>query len=613
VVGRSGSIFESDEADNTVLLLNAMLSPSTEQTVRALLHSELFGYDIDRLTAWEASDAERGKTLEFLAEGRKRWSRDGIAVALNHLFSGCRAFSIASDPAEELSQERRITNYRHLIEILHVEEFRLGRNPERLLVSFEDMMNGGSENAAEKQEQRLESDYDAVQILTMHKAKGLQCPVVFAPELYRDVTGGNRGVSPVYSEAGTRKADIDPAKYDVIEAQVHQELREERMRVGYVTLTRAESLLIAVTADKSKSPAEEKKTPTKGKKAAIEEPKTTDWTPAARLLRSPKLSDLKDTVGPLVRIEPLIRPDARKSLISARAVSSGGRVRNWETGRELKVRWNVSSYSGLTYGLDGRAGFREPDTTKPEGIFAFPKGAEAGTALHSVFEKIDFIDAGRIGADPPQEITELIEGTLNGAGFSTTLAPEWVGCVAGMIRNVMQSPIEQVGPGFTLGSLSGEDRIAELEFNLNAAHPDSGKKPVTEETIVGILGPDIGRIVSGRRIAGYLNGFIDVVFRHGGKWWILDWKSNHLGNSVARYDAGSLEIAMDEHNYHLQYHLYTLALTRYLRQAMGGTFDYDRDFGGILYLFVRGVDGKGNGVYCAKPERRVIDRLEEAL
>jgi exodeoxyribonuclease V beta subunit len=233
--------------------------------------------------------------------------------------------------------------------------------------------------------------------------------------------------------------------------------------------------------------------------------------------------------------------------------------------------------------------------------------------LHSVFERIDFAAVGGIGEPPPEEIVHLIEGILTDAGFATKREPQWIGQVADMIKQVMQAPLPAVSPGFRLADLHGDNRLAELEFYLTAAHPDRGKTPVTEARLVEALGSEVGRIAKGRQLNGFLNGLIDLVFRNNGKWWILDWKSNHLGNASSRYGGATLERAMKEHNYHLQYHFYTVALTRYLSLASGGDFDYDRDFGGVLYLFLRGVDANGNGVYYARPEKEAIRRLEEML
>jgi exodeoxyribonuclease V beta subunit len=600
VVGKSGSILQSEEADELMLLLEAILNPSREMIVRALLISSLYGFDLDALNGWESSDADRLATLDELNGCRSRWKKEGIATALDHLLTQSLAFSLSNDPEQELLQERQITNFRHLIEILHTEELRVGRNPDRLFASFLRMRTEVNETGNhDEMEQRLESDYDSVKIITMYKAKGLQWPVVFAPDLWWAGIPKKNPVAPIFSDKTKRRADLDPRKFQQIETRVHEEIRQERMRIAYVTLTRAESLLVAVTTNQIETRANGSVVP--------------DLSSAALLLRSPELITMKDEQGPLVKSEDLTPIEAPRRFKEHAAPTMEGRIRQWDTRCRLSSKWSVGSYSGLTHGIAHSAGQVEPDSTTPEGIFAFPKGADAGTALHSIFERIDFVAAGDMGDPPPEVFTHLIEGILTDAGFPTKREPQWVGDVAGMVKQVMQAPISAVGHGFRLADLHAENRLVELEFNLAAAHPDKGKDPVTEKKLEGVLGPDVGRIVGGRQLAGFLNGFIDLVFRHDNKWWILDWKSNHLGNSAGRYDQAALERAMKEHNYHLQYHFYTVALTRYLRVASGEKFDYERDFGGILYLFIRGVDPNGNGIYHTRPTKDVISRLEEML
>jgi exodeoxyribonuclease V beta subunit len=595
VIGKSGSILQSDEADVVTVLLEAILNPSREKVVRALLVSKLYGYDIDGLTAWEASDTDRIATLDALNSSRSRWLKEGVASALNAMLSRSRAYSLADDGDGGLLNERRITNLRHLIELLHTEELRIGRNPERLMSSYLRLRAEAGQGSAEEMEQRLESDYDAVQINTMHKAKGLQWPVVFVPELCWDgVFANSANVAPIFSDGKQRKADLDPAQFDEILQKVRAETRQERMRLAYVTLTRAESLLVAVTADRSEEGAP-------------------DLSPAALLLRSPQLRKMKDRKGPLVLagdLTPVEKPGKPQVQVLRGQLRS---VSKWDTAHRIAPGWSIGSYTSLVREAVQERFETESDPVPAEGIFAFPRGPEAGTALHSIFEKVDFADAGRPGAPRNPDVTRVIEGVLTDTGFHTRRESEWVGPVTEMVRQVLHAPISSVGDGFKLVSLGRDERIAELEFNLAAAHPDLGKPPVTEKSLTGVLGPDIGHVAKGRQLAGFLNGYIDLVFRHKGRWWILDWKSNHLGNSAARYDHAALERAMSDHNYHLQYHLYTVALVRYLRVASGGTFDYEREFGGVLYLFVRGIDGTGNGIYHARPGREIIARLEEML
>ena len=116
-------------------------------------------------------------------------------------------------------------------------------------------------------------------------------------------------------------------------------------------------------------------------------------------------------------------------------------------------------------------------------------------------------------------------------------------------------------------------------------------------------------------LAGFLKGFIDLAFEHGGCWYVVDYKSNFLGVHPEDYRSARLPGVMAEHHYFLQYHLYVVALHRYLIMRLPG-YDYDRHFGGIFYLFLRGMSparGRGNGVFHDRPPRRLIDDLSAIL
>jgi exodeoxyribonuclease V beta subunit len=107
-----------------------------------------------------------------------------------------------------------------------------------------------------------------------------------------------------------------------------------------------------------------------------------------------------------------------------------------------------------------------------------------------------------------------------------------------------------------------------------------------------------------------MNGKIDLFFEHNGKYYILDWKSNFLGNSLEFYGEDAVKAAMYENNYNLQYLIYTVALTKYLKLRKPD-FDYDTHFGGVIYLFLRGVRAEGQtGIYYSKPEGKLIEQIK---
>jgi exodeoxyribonuclease V beta subunit len=114
------------------------------------------------------------------------------------------------------------------------------------------------------------------------------------------------------------------------------------------------------------------------------------------------------------------------------------------------------------------------------------------------------------------------------------------------------------------------------------------------------------------KVRGFLTGFIDLAFEHGGRWHVLDYKSNHLGPHPSSYRFSPMLEAMREHHYLLQYHIYVVALHRHLGRIVPG-YDYDAHMGGVYYLFLRGMDPdhpSGNGVFADRPSRALVEELD---
>jgi exodeoxyribonuclease V beta subunit len=195
-----------------------------------------------------------------------------------------------------------------------------------------------------------------------------------------------------------------------------------------------------------------------------------------------------------------------------------------------------------------------------------PAGTQSGTALHSLLEKLDFAWAAQT-PDPGvffemSEIQSEIRRQIERHGLPEVSAPEIASLLWHSLR--MRIPDPSGGPAFRLADIP--ERRAEVEFLLRlSGTPES----VPEET--------------GAR-NGFLWGFIDLVFRQGGRYYLLDWKSNRLD----RYDDESVAASMSEHRYALQYQLYAVALDRWLRKSLRG-YDPDAHFGGVFYLYLRGA------------------------
>jgi exodeoxyribonuclease V beta subunit len=186
---------------------------------------------------------------------------------------------------------------------------------------------------------------------------------------------------------------------------------------------------------------------------------------------------------------------------------------------------------------------------------------------------------------------------------------DWAPVVEALVSNVLDTLLDEAGT-LRLRDIALTERLNELEFHYPIARLDASALRVVLSSFDDHRGAGDGLTFEPTR--GLMRGFIDLVFRHAGRFYIVDYKSNHLGARLEAYAREGLRQAIQQHRYDLQYLLYTLALHRYLRQRVA-SYDYDRHFGGVYYLFLRGMraaEGPRYGVWYDRPPRRLIERLD---
>lgn len=616
------SVFESQDAEELEQLLRAILEPARLGLVRAALATQLLGLEAATLDALD--DAAMLVHITRFNEYRTQWIARGIGPMLRELVTR------ESIPERLLARddgERRLTNLRHIGECLH-EAARDHTAPESLLRWLQRQRRDA--DGGEATQVRLESDRRLVQIVTIHKSKGLEYPVVFCPFLWNGHPGGGPQDLPGHEYHDDHREPIIDYRYadwdkdehtqdedeafKAVKKRIQAERDAERLRLIYVALTRAVHRCYLIVGDyrSGKETAKE----------CVENP--LNWLVAGHHIEPEDWRDRKprftgaaivdsweslaaentDAIGigslPTIPGIPLsleaLKPEAIKARPAPATISPG---------------WRRGSYSGLARGAkhevaavdhDLRAARREASQAAREAlasndILRFPSGAREGVCLHAAFERADFAD--------PETWAPAAEAALRAhppAGMSAD-APDLAGMVTSMLDNVLNTTLPA---GFALSQVQGARRITELEFHLSAPQVNT-----TELTALlrhhGYSCQDLPRQV----LDGYLHGFIDLVFEHQGQFHIVDWKSNHLGYQARDYGREQLQTAMDNAGYHLQYLLYTIAVHRWLQRRMPG-YDYEKHFGGVHYLFVRGVrpTWDGAGVYARRPELTLVQRLE---
>ncbi|EIX9098441.1 exodeoxyribonuclease V subunit beta [Klebsiella pneumoniae] len=582
------SVFETLEAQELLWLLQAVLAPERENTLRSALATSMFGLtalDIENLNqdeqAWDA-------LVEEFSEYRQIWRQRGVMPMLRALMT---ARHIAENLLATRGGERRLTDILHISELLQEAASQL--ESEHALVRWLAQHIAEPDSNAASQQMRLESDKHLVQIVTIHKSKGLEYPLVWLPFIARF----RKQDQAFYHDRETFAAVLDLGQDEASLELAEAERLAEDLRLLYVALTRAVwhcSLGVAPLSSR-KSGNSDFHLSALGR--LLQAGEAMDAAGLAARLVDFCHGDIALQIPGELDLTPWQAPAATIPRLSAR-----------ELQRRIADDWRVTSYSGLQqHGFSGgqdllprldvdAAGVgevvEEPQLTPHQ----FPRGAAPGTFLHSLFEELDFT----------QPVPEgWMAEKLQLSGFDAQWAPVLTDWLGGVLKTRLP------GPDIALNQLAARDKQVEMAFYLPIAQLLTAERLDALIRQYDPLSADTPPL-DFRQVRGMLKGFIDLVFRHEGRYYLLDYKSNWLGEDREAYTRPAMEQAMRAHRYDLQYQLYSLALHRYLRHRLAD-YDYDRHFGGVIYLFLRGMDGQegGQGIFTTRPVRPLIDGLDQ--
>ncbi|HCM6797206.1 exodeoxyribonuclease V subunit beta [Klebsiella pneumoniae] len=582
------SVFETLEAQELLWLLQAVLAPERENTLRSALATSMFGLtalDIENLNqdeqAWDA-------LVEEFSEYRQIWRQRGVMPMLRALMT---ARHIAENLLATRGGERRLTDILHISELLQEAASQL--ESEHALVRWLAQHIAEPDSNAASQQMRLESDKHLVQIVTIHKSKGLEYPLVWLPFIARF----RKQDQAFYHDRETFAAVLDLGQDEASLELAEAERLAEDLRLLYVALTRAVwhcSLGVAPLSSR-KSGNSDFHLSALGR--LLQAGEAMDAAGLAARLADFCHGDIALQIPGELDLTPWQAPAATIPRLSAR-----------ELQRRIADDWRVTSYSGLQqHGFSGgqdllprldvdAAGVgevvEEPQLTPHQ----FPRGAAPGTFLHSLFEELDFT----------QPVPEgWMAEKLQLSGFDAQWAPVLTDWLGGVLKTRLP------GPDIALNQLAARDKQVEMAFYLPIAQLLTAERLDALIRQYDPLSADTPPL-DFRQVRGMLKGFIDLVFRHEGRYYLLDYKSNWLGEDREAYTRPAMEQAMRAHRYDLQYQLYSMALHRYLRHRLAD-YDYDRHFGGVIYLFLRGMDGQegGQGIFTTRPVRPLIDGLDQ--
>lgn len=679
------SVLNSVEARDLLRWLNAIAEPQNERLFRSALACESLAYDAHYLDALLNDEALWEVELGQLYRLRDRFNQQGVmAFIMGWLEMVPRSHKepdadldrseLSSVNNHEVNKyeplavrlrrqpdgERKITNFLHLGEVLQQASRELGiqsgfyNTDGKGLLTLQRWYSERCQNAllnqSEEQQIRLESDANLVQIVTIHKSKGLQYPVVFLPFMWdEDNTAIQHGVmyhSEVKSEGdNTNKScmntilTIDTKPDDKAKEKHIAEVRAEAMRLLYVALTRAEQACFVQIENIVK----QLKNGPKGllMNSAIgyllEQNDVSVDALNERfndVIEDGKLSVIyyTDWLAQLDNVSASMNANAFQKTELMCAKFKGVLWDNWrltsysqlakrDAGSLGSVFESSLDASGTQFDIDAEdlpshvaanesaieSSHIEPFTDQSNEIttveneggkygettpFDFPKGANPGTCLHGILENWDFVSKDML--------EEQVQRQLTFYGISK----EFVPMVLTWMNQIVSQPLKDAQ--CCLADVSEKDRLVEMEFYL----------PITK---TGIRASGVMPLLDGRRLSfepmrGQLKGFIDLIFRHDGRYYVADYKSNYLGNNLSDYQPTALKEAMEHHQYDLQYWIYSIAADQYLSRRIPN-YDYETHFGGVYYFFLRGMNGRsdGEGVFFTRPSKSQLDKWKTWL
>jgi exodeoxyribonuclease V beta subunit len=596
------SVVDSMEAADVLRWLQAVANPLDGALARAAFATRTAGLSLAALAriasdelAWEAR-VEQLKTLHAI------WQRQGVLAMLRRLVHD---LSLPSTLLRQAGGERRLTNLLHLAELL--QSASSGLDGEQALIRWFAEQVAGLGDGGEGGEERvlrLESDADLVKVVTVHKSKGLEYPLVYLPfaATARKTDRRNRSFFEFVGDDDKRRLDL--ALSDAALAAVDRARIEEDLRLLYVALTRARHFLwLGVAAVAARKAGENKLHESAlgyllgGGAPIAAGDMNARWETLCGTTAAIELKPLAAPEG----VTMLSRQQAHQPLVDA-AVFGGRFERNWSVGSftSLTRQAGAAPMRAQEETLLEEAPKQAAGPTQDKPWHRFPRGSVPGNFLH---EQLECMAQDGFASVHESGFDARLGARCERAGWGNRKddAIAW-------LREIAITPLPQLGASLSqLGEV-----LPEMEFWFPSRHLDSAALDAlcARSLLDGVARPALPE----RELHGMLKGFADLVFEHEGRYWVLDYKSNALGANDAAYSRAAMAAGMAAHRYDVQGAIYMLALHRLLRSRLGDNYDPARQLGGALFLFLRGIANQSTrGCYLLEPDLTLLDGLEGLL
>ena len=590
VLTSAKSVFETAEANDFYMLLRAISQPNNTGLLKQFLTVAWLNVSAPELLSIVEDDSLMGFWVSRLSEYYQLWERRGLlAMTYKLLVQEKIAGKLSKWPAFE----RKMSNIMQVAELVQEAEIQESLNINGTLGWLQQSIN--SPQYSEQELLRLENDEPAINILTVHRAKGLEFSVVFCPVLWQQDQHVQKENSVIQChEDNLMVADLGSEQFEERKQLALEESFAEDIRLSYVAMTRAKLRCYIAWAN-------------------VRTKESRNHSALSRLLFNPsvKQSELGDDFSrQQIDLRGLV--DRHQDFFEYHSLPPDQAIRHLqevkkltrlkapeECFRNLKTMWQINSYtslSALSLGAANERPYDHAEETSKDNLLAssydpLPRGRRMGNLVHELLEKNTFAELAKHSVS----VTKIEQACIR---FGLSLDDPQL--MPTLLRQVVRTPLDKQDDGFKLAQIDAKHCIKEMPFYLSHVS-------INTEHINTILGDEvIYRPLSTKKLAGFLTGFIDLVCVYQGKYYLMDYKSNYLDD----YSSDSMIQAMRAHNYGLQAWIYSVVLTNFLQETIVD-YRFDRHFGGVLYLFVRGMksDKSCSGVFSFLPNAEKLEQL----
>ncbi len=592
VLNNTESVFTSEEAAHLHTLLQAVAHPGAIRLLGQALALSWFGHNGQTLHKLLDNESEIDAVQSRFLGYYQLWRQHGVMTMMQSLF---KQEAIARTLSKSTLAERRLTNLQHILELLQqaVIDGHLGvhKTLNWLKSAITKAVSQPASN--DSQQLRLESDADAVRLITMHRAKGLEYPIVFCPYLWQSNRRGNSKKPLVQchlpdddtTQTSRLIADLGSEYYDRHHEQARFEEQAEEIRLAYVALTRAKYRCYAAWADVR---TEDK--PNGSALAWLFDFSGQDFSGQQNVLQKLQAENPNAFAYRLLEATGGIdacyqQPDSFINLAAKKRL------------RPLYTGWRMASYTALSaLSLADSPELPEDKAdevyTHAEGLtVSLPVGAQTGNVVHELLENVAFADLAHTA-----DISDLRDRLCLRYGLKL----EQPGMIDDLLHKTVTTPLSAKDNRFCLMNIPDNRCLKEMPFYLSMPLFNTRKLNET------LSNQPAFQALTHKQLHGYLTGFIDLICEYEERFYVIDYKTNNLPD----YTNAALLQAMREHNYGLQYWIYSVVLHRYLQQRLPG-YRFKDHFGGVRYLFVRGMTPgiPMSGVFEDNPDLSVIEAL----